>query len=57
MHTDNKSYLIELSQITLKYDFVCPLLYPAFVSAAGKEYNIKARAKEKLLWYASLYRV
>lgn len=47
MCTDNKSYLIEFSQITLKYDFVCPLLYPTLVSAVGRECNIKAWGKKK----------
>lgn len=47
MHTDNKSYLIDLSQITLKYDFFCHLLHPTLLYAVERECNIKAWGKQK----------
>lgn len=47
MHTDNKSYLFDVCQITQKYYFLCHLLHPTLLYAVGREHSIKAWGKPK----------
>lgn len=56
MCSDNQSYHIQFSQIRLKYDFVCPLLCSTLCLLWEESATLKpgARAKERLLWYATL---
>lgn len=59
MHIDNRSYLIEFSQITLKYDFLLSFVTPHSVVCCGKGVQRQdlGQADERDLWSSSLCRI